>query len=129
LHNQNPAAQRKGSGKNFRNLVFQFPHGIDCPHPDGADQRAAEVDFRDLAHGFGPLREPIGEKYGRTLAWDSSPYKKPLSVLDVTRWLVGFGLNACILSDAANQPPLILKIQGSLPYISVYCRHKQKSID
>ena len=29
--------------------------------------------------------------------------------------MVGFGLNACILSDAANQPPLILTTQGTLP--------------
>jgi hypothetical protein len=30
--------------------------------------------------------------------------------------LVGFGFDACILSDAANQPPLILTIQGTLPW-------------
>ena len=31
--------------------------------------------------------------------------------------MVGFGLNACILSDAANQPPLILTTQGTLPQL------------
>jgi hypothetical protein len=30
--------------------------------------------------------------------------------------LVGFGFDASILSDAANQPPLILTIQGTLPF-------------
>jgi hypothetical protein len=29
--------------------------------------------------------------------------------------LVGFGFDACILSDAADQPPLILTTQGTLP--------------
>jgi hypothetical protein len=30
--------------------------------------------------------------------------------------LVGFGFDACILSDAADQPPLILTTQGTLPF-------------
>jgi hypothetical protein len=34
--------------------------------------------------------------------------------------LVGFGFDACILSDAADQPPLILTTQGTLPSPSLF---------
>jgi hypothetical protein len=34
--------------------------------------------------------------------------------------LVGFGFDACILSDAADQPPLILTTQGTLPMEEVF---------
>ena len=50
MHNQNPAAQRKGSGKKFRNLVFQFPHGTvslrdsaDLPKLRKSDERKALI--------------------------------------------------------------------------------------
>jgi hypothetical protein len=36
--------------------------------------------------------------------------------------LVGFGFDACILSDAADQPPLILTTQGTLPNFSLFAK-------
>jgi hypothetical protein len=39
--------------------------------------------------------------------------------------LVGFGFDACILSDAADQPPLILTTQGTLPMNFDYLSRKE----
>gem|GEM_PF-3243248 len=89
MHNQNPAAQRKGSGKNFRNLVFQFPHGTvslrdsaDLPKLRKSDERMALI-----AHILMEQTSVRQKWIFETLHMGSAPYVSRLAKSMGERWL------------------------------------------